>query len=112
MTKADRSRAAILEFLRSRGAEACFLSEVVVSLGDPGLRSEEAEAHLRQLHAEGQVWLEEFVAPDPHLPSRILVASVIDPSPPAGAGRDAAISRVQRAFEAWFREFLMTHRCV
>jgi hypothetical protein len=113
--KTDRprvSRAAILEFLRSRSAEACFLSEVVASLGAPGLGSEEVEACLCQLHAEGQVWLEEFAAPDPHLPPRILVATVIDPSLSAGEARDAARSRVQRAFEVWFREFLMAHRCV
>lgn len=102
----------VLELLRSRGAEAVFLGEVIAGLGDPGLRSEEVEACLRQLHQEGQVWLEEFAAPDPHLPPRILVASAIDPSLSAGAARDAARSRVQRAFDAWFREFLMSHRCV
>ena len=105
-------RAAILEVLRGRGAEACFLSEVVASLGDPRLRSEEVEACLRQLHQEGQVWLEEFAAPDPHLPPRILVASAIDPSVPAWEARDAARARVQQAFDAWFREFLMSHRSV
>ncbi len=81
-------------------------------MGDPDLRSEEVETYLRQLREEGHVWLEEFVAPDPHLPSRILVASLIDPGLPAAAARDAARSRAHHAFEAWFREFLMTHRCV
>jgi len=110
--RSPASCAAVLEFLLSRDDEACFLSELVAGLREPGLRSGEAEACLRQLHAEGRVWLEEFVAPDPHLPPRILVVSVIDPGSPAGAARDAARSRVQRAFQAWFREFLMTHRCV
>ncbi len=105
-------QAAILELLRSRGAEACFLGEVVARLGDPRLRPEEVEACLRQLHQEGQVWLEEFAAPDPHLPPRILVASAIDPSLPAWEARDAARSRARNAFDAWFREFLMSHRCV
>lgn len=103
------SPAAILEFLRSRGEQACFLGEVVAALGD---RETEVEAHLRELHRTGQVWVEEFVPPDPHLPPRILVASVIDPSLPAQAAQDAARSRTHRAFEGWVREFLMTHRCV
>jgi hypothetical protein len=110
--RSEASRAAILEFLRSRAGHACFSTEVAAGAGDRRLRLEEVEAHLRELHAEGRVWLEEFVPPDPHLPPRILIASGIDPSLPVTPAREAARARVQGAFEAWLREFMLTHRCV
>jgi hypothetical protein len=112
MSRSEAARAVIVEFLRGRGEGACFLTEVAAGVREHAIPLEEVEAHLRELHAEGRVWLEEFVAPDPHLPPRILIASGIDPSLPAEPAREAARSRVHRAFEAWVREFMMTHRCV
>lgn len=109
MSRSETSRAAVAEFLRSRSEQACFLSEVAAALGG---REVEVETRLRELHNEGEAWLEEFVGPDPHLPARILVASAIDPKLPRGPARDAARTRTHRAFDAWFRECLMTHRCV
>jgi hypothetical protein len=111
MSQPATGRAVILEFLETHANQACFSSEVWTGVRDRGVAAREVEAHLRQLHDERQVWLEEFTSPDPHLPSRILVASAIDRTLALEQAQEAARSRVHRAFDSWLREFLMTHRC-
>lgn len=95
-------------FLRTNGDRAHLVSEVVMAArSQPGLESEVLGA-IEDLAAAGEVFSRSFSVRDPHLAFTSL--QFVTAVGPAEDSRQAEL-RTERAYQAWLREWVSSHRC-
>ena len=104
----SRTTEAVLEFLTTNSDRAFLISEVVAAVRARSDGEIEVVGAVNELADKGKVFSRLFPVSDPHLAfTSLQFVAAVDSS---GDSRQAQL-RTERAFQAWLREWLSSHRC-
>src|ERR1043166_2271484 len=102
---------AVIDFLRSRGKKARFITEVYAGLKKLNVSPENIEATLAELEMEGAVMVRDHFCADPHLAGvNLRIAAIVDRADGAQAEMNA-IREIDSAWDKWLSSYLANHRC-
>ena len=105
------AKSAVMDFLRSRGKKARFVTEVYAGLKKLNIGPDDVEAALAELEAEGLVMVRDHFCADPHLADvNLRIAAILDEAEGVQAPMNA-IREIDSAWDKWLSSYLANHRC-